>query len=151
MHWGEWRSGWFPLVLYAFFLVYLLNLSPVAQRWSTAHHASYDNGAEGILEVLGPLVIWRQELNFGILASRATAAKTLWAPLTGGTSNYTLCFLFFLYLLIRFLVGLVDIFFYLDCGFHFSFLDIVSINLFSFSHHFLVSLGLLDIKWGVFN
>lgn len=35
------------------FLVYLLNLSPVAQRWSTAHHASYDNGAEGILEVLG--------------------------------------------------------------------------------------------------
>lgn len=45
-----------------------------------------------------PLVIWRQELNFGILASRATAAKTLWAPLTGRTSNYTLRFFFFFFL-----------------------------------------------------
>lgn len=39
------------------FLVYLLNLSPVAQRWSTAHHMTTE------LKVFwgywGPLVIWR--------------------------------------------------------------------------------------------
>lgn len=95
------------------------------------------------------MVIWRQELNFGILASRATAAKTLWAPLTGGTSNYTLRL--FLYVSFATVFGWTcGHFFHLDCVFHFSFLDIVSINLF-FSQLFLVSLGLLDIKWGVFN